>query len=327
VSDREAPWDHETGPVDPIDVEGSARLIRPQVRPTTLLASEALDAALGSEVRIASETFQHTGSFKYRAALSVALASNASHLLAASSGNFGAALALAAKRTGKRCTIVMPAQSARVKIDAVRSHGATVDLVDTSKTSRLDRVEQLRSELADAQVISAYDDFLVIAGNATLGVEVLEAGVPDCVVVPVGGGGLSSGIVKARDHLRAVTEVIGAEPALANDAARSLRAGVICRDEHESATLCDGARTLALGQRNFSILRRGLGGIVEVPEDAVIRALQLLYLHCNLKVEPTGALAVAAVLAEPARFAQKRVTCIVSGGNVDPALYARLLTQ
>ena len=326
MSDSSESWDVDTGPVDTVDLDAVARALKPHVRRTTFLSSEALDDALGARVRLACETFQHTGSFKYRAALAVALHSTAAHLLAASSGNFGAALALAAKHAGKRCTIVMPEQSARVKIESVRSYGATVELVDTSRTTRLARLEELRKTLPDAQVVSAYDDHQVIAGNATLGAEILEDP-PEYIVVPVGGGGLSSGIVRARDHLGGMCQIVGAEPALANDAARALAAGVICRDEHESTTLCDGARTLALGQRNFAILLRGLAGIVEVPEETVVRALQLLFHAINLKVEPTGALAVAALLAAPARFAHRRVTCVISGGNVDPDLYARLLTQ
>jgi threonine dehydratase len=145
------------------------------------------------------------------------------------------------------------------------------------------------------------------------------------VLVPVGGGGLSSGIVKGRDKLSVQCPIWGAEPLSANDAARSLRAGVICRAERESDTICDGARTLSLGQRNFAILRRGLAGIVEITEDAVARAVRLLFLHANLKAEPTGALAVAALLMDPARFAGQRVVCVVSGGNVDPELYASLI--
>jgi threonine dehydratase len=325
VGDSEGEWKEDTGPIDVVDYDVVAAAVRPAVRPTTFVFSDALDAELGASVRLASETFQRTGSFKFRAALAVALNTPATHLIAASSGNFGAALALAARHTHKRCTIVMPQQSTAVKIDAVRSLGAHVDLIDTRQKARHQRIEELRAEHPDAQICSPYDDPFVIAGNATLGLEIFEAGVPDCVIVPVGGGGLSSGIVTARDRAARGCQVWGAEPALANDAARSLRAGVLVRDTHEADTLCDGARTLALGQRNFGILRRGLQGIVEVTEDNVARAVRLLFLKANLKVEPTGALAVAAMLERPAEFSGKRVVCVVSGGNVDPALYARLI--
>ncbi|HEY7956191.1 MAG TPA: pyridoxal-phosphate dependent enzyme [Polyangia bacterium] len=314
----------DTGPVDVVDLDAVAFLIRPHLRPTTFIESEGLDEAVGAPVRIASETFQHTGSFKFRAGLAAALHAQAEHLITASSGNFGAALALAARRAGKRCTVVMPAQSSEVKIAAVRRHGATVELIDTTQISRAARVEELKRAMPEAHAVSAYDDPYVIAGNATLGAEIFAAGATDVVVVPVGGGGLSSGIVAARNRAARGCKVVGAEPLLANDAARSLRAGVLCKNDGEPATLCDGARA-SLGQRNFAILRRGIEDIVEVTEENVVRALRLLYDRANLKVEPTGALAVAAVLQEPARFAGARVTCVVSGGNVDATLYARLL--
>ncbi len=316
-------------PLSGIDPRSAWSLLRPELIPTTFVQSERLDRAL--ELRpgllLASEAFQHTGSFKYRAALSVALHSKSSHLLTASSGNFGAALALAATRTGKRCTVVMPAQSAQVKIAAVRGAGATVDLIDTKQTSRAERVEQLHRDDADAQVVSPYDDPNVIAGNSSLGAELFAREIPDCVVVPVGGGGLSSGLVVARDLLAPSCEVIGAEPLLANDAARSIRSGRLCSNDQEPNTLCDGARTLSLGELNFAILRDGASEIIEVEEAKIALAVRMLFQLANLKAEPTGALSLAAVLQAPARFAGKRVACIVSGGNVDPAVYAQLLLQ
>jgi threonine dehydratase len=319
-------WAEDTGPLDFVEPDRVGRAIRPHLKPTTFLESPLLDERLGARVLLVSETTQHTGSFKARAALAAALHAESEHLLAASSGNFGAALAWAAARAGHRCTVVMPADSARVKIDNVRAHGATVDLVDTRAQSRQSRVEELQAKLGDVEVLSAYDDPHVIAGNATLGAELFEHERPDCVVVPVGGGGLSSGIVRARDRLADGVLVIGGEPLLANDAARSLKAGILCRDAEESRTICDGARTLSLGVRNFAILRRGLAGIVEVPEEHVAEAMRLLARAVHLKVEPTGALALAALLTEPTRFAGHRVACVVSGGNVDEELYTRLIS-
>lgn len=314
-----------SSPIDGIDLPDLFEKLGPHVRPTLLLAPEPLQRASGLRIRLASETFQHTGSFKYRAALAVALHSKAPHLIAASSGNFGAGLALSARQTGKACTIVMPTTSARVKMTAVRGYGAEVDLVDTSRTTRKARVAELIAEHPEARAVSAYDDAYVIAGNASLGREILRDP-PEDIVVPVGGGGLSSGIVVARDLLAPQVRVIGAEPRMANDAARSLREGKLVSNESEPLTLCDGARTLSLGERNYAILRTGLEDVIEVEEDAVAKAVRLLFESSNLKVEPTGALAVAAVLSAPERFAGRRVTCVVSGGNVDTALYAHLLT-
>lgn len=312
-----------------IDLEATWRTLVPRVRPTTFIESERLNQAVGGGARLllVSETFQKTGSFKFRAGLSFALNSAASELLTASSGNFGAALALAAAKTGKKCTVVMPSRSAEVKIAAVKAAGATVDLIDTDKVTRFERVQQLQRANPAAQVVSPYDDPHVVAGNASLGAELFARETPDLVIVPIGGGGLSSGIVVARDHLGKSSPIVGAEPLLANDAARSIREGRLCANAQEPNTLCDGARTLSLGKLNFEILRRGLKEIVEVEEAAIGDAVRMLFQTSNLKVEPTGALSVAAVLQAPQRFAGKRVACIVSGGNVDSRLYCELLSQ
>lgn len=316
--------------LDGIELRSLWQQLQPELVRTTLISSERLDQAVGSGTRVllVSETFQRTGSFKFRAALSVALHSKAQHLLTASSGNFGAALALAAARTNKRCTVVMPAQSAEVKISSVRGAGAQVDLIDTRKVTRAARLEQLHREHPDAQVVSPYDDPYVVAGNASLGGELFgQVETPDLVVVPVGGGGLSSGMVVARDQLAAKCPVVGAEPLLANDAARSLRSGRLCANQQEPDTLCDGARTLSLGRLNFEILRRGMAEIIEVDEANIARAVRLLFQLANLKVEPTGALSLAAILQAPGYFAGKRAACVISGGNVDAALYARIILQ
>jgi len=315
--------------LDGIDLRSLWQLLQPQLVRTTLVASERLDRAIasGTQVLLVTETFQHTGSFKFRAALSVALHSKARRLLTASSGNFGAALALAAARTQKQCTVVMPAQSAEVKISSVRSAGADVDLIDTRRITRAARVEELHRQQPDAQVVSPYDDPYVVAGNASLGAELFAQAMPDLVIAPVGGGGLSSGMVVARDLLAPNCPIVGAEPLLANDAARSLRSGRLYASDREAETICDGARTLSLGRINFEILRRGMAEIIEVDEANVARAVRMLFQLSNLKAEPTGALSLAAVLQAPEHFAGKRVACVVSGGNVDPALFARIILQ
>jgi threonine dehydratase len=278
-------------------------------------------------VTIASETFQHTGSFKFRAAYNLLSSIPNSHVIAASSGNFGQAVAYASKLLGKNCTIVMPQTSARVKIEAVQAHGGQVDLIDVHTISRAERVAQLMAELPAAFQAPAYDDYRVVAGNSTLGQEIFNSGVFDCIIVPVGGGGLSSGIVLARDNLNVTTEIIGAEPLPGNDAARSLRGGHLVRNKQEPATIADGARTISLGQLNWEILRHGLTDIIEVPDSLTLAALRYYFRYLNLKVEPTGALALGAFLANPQRFSGKRVCCIVSGGNVDPAVYAQALAE
>jgi threonine dehydratase len=297
------------------------------VRPATVVEAPRLSRRLGLHITIVSETFQQTGSFKFRAALSVACHVREPLIITASSGNFGQAMACACQLTGKSCIVVMPGNSAQVKIEAVREYGGTVDLIDTRKKSRRERVLELAALNPGAYAASAYDDPLVIQGNASLGEEIAGLNLPfDFIVAPIGGGGLTSGIITGLRRRGNRTAVIAAEPLAGNDVARSFRAGRIVTNESEPQTIADGARTVSVGQHNWAILREGLAGIVEVSEERIREAVRLLFSLANLKVEPTGALAVGALLAEPNRFLSRSVCCVVSGGNVDPGLFRELLS-
>jgi threonine dehydratase len=301
-------------------------LLASRARLTTLVHADALDDALGAHVTLACETFQHTGSFKFRGAYNLLSSVPNLAIVSASSGNFGQAVALAARMLGKRCTVVMPDTSSKVKIESARRNGARVDLVDTTRVPRMQRVRQLMDENRDAFYAPAFDEVRVVAGNSSLGREIFEAGAEfDAVIVPVGGGGLISGVITARDVLGSGTPIFGAEPAIANDAARSLHAGVVIANDLEPPTIADGARTLVLGAVTWPIVRAGVEDIVEVPEAAIAEAMRQLFRLANVKAEPTGALALGA-LAEKS-FAGKRVCCVVSGGNVDEELYAAVLRR
>jgi len=294
------------------------------IRPTTFIESEKLKTYLGIDLTIATETFQHTGSFKFRAAYNLALNVPNDEILTASSGNFGQALAFACQLLKKKCTVVMPETSALVKIEAVRSYGATVELVDVKKVGRSERVSQLAAAMPNAYVASAYDDLLVIEGNATLGDELAEKNF-DIVVAPIGGGGLASGIVTGLCRNGNSARVFGAEPLLANDAARSLKEGKIVQNEVEPQTIADGARTVSLGESNWQILQKGLAEIVEVSEEKIVEAARLYFSLANLKVEPTGALSLGAILEHAELFAGKRICAIASGGNVDTEIYRKII--
>ena len=298
--------------------------LRDAIRPTTFIESSKLRDHLGLDITIASETFQHTGSFKFRAAYNLASTVTNDSVLTASSGNFGQALAYACKLVGKQCTVVMPETSAQVKIDAVRSFGATVDLVDVTKVARNERVTQLAAEMSDAYFASAYDDQLVIDGNATIGDELAGRDF-DVIIVPVGGGGLISGIITGLNRSGAKTTVVGAEPLLGNDAARSLRAGEIIPNETEPMTIADGARTISVGNLNWPIIRDNVPQITEVSDEHIAEAVRLYFTLANLKCEPTGALSLGAVLEDQERFRGKKVCLVVSGGNVDPEVYKQLI--
>ncbi|MBV9958937.1 MAG: threonine/serine dehydratase [Acidobacteria bacterium] len=300
--------------------------LREMVRATTIIESVRLSERLGVRVTLASETLQHTGSFKFRAAYNVASQVPQQEIIAASSGNFGQAMAYACGLLGKRCLIVMPHTSARVKIDAVREYGGEVDLTDVNVKSRAARVAELAREHTDAYIANAYDDPLVIQGNASLGEELAAHEEKfDAVIAPVGGGGLTSGLVTGLRACGSAVRVFGAEPQMANDAARSLRAGHIIANEYEPQSIADGARTPSLGQHNWAILREGLAGIHEVPEEKIREAVRLLFTYANLKAEPTGALSVAALLTAPAAFRDLSVCCVISGGNVDVDVYREIL--
>lgn len=294
------------------------------IRPTTFIESSKLRDHLGLDITIASETFQHTGSFKFRAAYNLALNVPNDEIITASSGNFGQAVAFACKLLGKKCTVVMPATSAEVKIDAVRGFGAAVDLIDTKTVSRSERVAQLAENMSDPYIASAYDDQFVIDGNATLGDE-LAAKNFDALIVPVGGGGLISGTLTALSKNGRKPEVYGAEPLLANDAARSFHSGQLTANETEPMTIADGARTLSVGKLNWPIIQAGVTDFIEVSEESILEAVRLYFTLSNLKSEPTGALSLGAILENKERFRDKKLCLIVSGGNVDPDVYLSIL--
>jgi len=300
----------------------------PAIHKTTFIDAPRLSNELAINVTLASETFQRTGSFKFRAAYNVATSVPHSRIIAASSGNFGQALACACAMVGKECIVVMPTNAARVKVTAVREYGGHVDLVDTTKVSRKQRVMDLAEEYPDAYIASAFDDLLVIAGNATLGHELAECGRAfDYVIAPIGGGGLTSGIVQGLRERGCGTRVVAAEPLMANDAACSFRAGRIIANEAEPQTIADGARTLAIGEHNWAVLKSGFDRVIEVPEEAILQGVRMLFTHANLKAEPTGALGLGALLCANPRFHRRSVCCVVSGGNVDASAYRAMISD
>ena len=300
------------------------------VRPTTFQATHLLNQALGADVTVASETLQITGSFKFRAAYNLLAEIEEKDVITASSGNFGQGVAYACMLLGKRCTVIMPSTSSKSKQAAIRAYGGEIELLDVSSKSRQERIAEVRAEHPEAFFAPPYDHYRVVAGNSTLGREIIERlhtpeAPLDYIVCPIGGGGLISGIIVARDILAPGLEVIGAEPLLGNDAAQSLREGRLVNLDAEPMTIADGTRTTSVGNLNWEIIRDGLKRIIEVPEERIAEGLRALYAYANLKVEPTGALSVGAALTQPDVFKGKRVCLVVSGGNVDPDTYVRVL--
>ncbi len=296
------------------------------IRPTVFIKSQKLKDFLGIDLTIATETFQHTGSFKFRAAYNLALNVPNDEILTASSGNFGQALAYACFLLGKKCVVVMPETSAKVKVEAVKSYGATVDLIDTKTVGRSERVAQLAAEMPNAYVASPYDDLFVIEGNSTIGDELSPKDF-DVIITPIGGGGLISGISKGLCRNGSNAELVGAEPLLGNDAARSLKAGEIIANESEPLTIADGARTLSLGKHNWEIIKSGVAEIIEVSDENIAEAVRLYFGLANLKCEPTGALTLGAILENIDKFKDKKICAVVSGGNVDAEIYRQILAR
>lgn len=309
-------------------VQPLIRPLREAIRKTTVIEAPRLSKRLVCNLTIATETFQHTGSFKFRAAYNLASQVSQRMIITASSGNYGQAMAYACSLLGKSCIVVMPDNSARVKVEAVREYGGAVDLVNVKEKGRSQRVAELAREYPDAYIASAYDDLLVIEGNATLGEELGAMNRHfDFIIAPVGGGGLTSGIIKGVKTSGRNIEVLGAEPLMANDAARSLRAGRIIANDVEPQTIADGTRTVSIGQHNWEILREGMTKIVEVEEENIREGVRMLFQLANLKVEPTGALAIGALLTEPDFFRDRSVCCVISGGNVDVDVYMKILAE
>jgi len=298
------------------------------VKPTTFHSTLLLNQALGADVTLATETLQITGSFKFRAAYNLLREVDNDLVVTVSSGNFGQAVAYACMLLGKRCTVLMPANSSRSKQANVRAYGGEVKLIDTATKSRQLYTTEMLADHPDAFYAPPYDHYRVVAGNSTLGREIFEhfaQGEIDYLLCPIGGGGLISGIITARDILAPQIEVIGVEPLLGNDAAQSLRVGHIVTLDAEPQTMADGARTPSVGKLNWEIISGGLKRIIEVPEQKIAEGLRTLYAKANLKVEPTGALTTGAVLTQPDLFKGKHICLVVSGANVDEEVYLRVL--
>lgn len=293
------------------------------VRHTTWLHFDSIDKAVGTVVWFAAETNQVTGSFKYRAATSVVQNIEAPGFLAASSGNFGQALACACRLKGVPCIIVMPTTSAQVKIDAVRSHDAEVIFVDTAVQSRADKVKEIAERHPDYHIASAYDCEWVIDGNSSLGEEIHQhVSMPDLILVPVGGGGLISGIAEALERNENPVRLWGAEPEMADDAARSLEVGRRLFNEGEPQTLADGARTRSVGVHNWIRIQRRVSNILRVSEASICKAMRLLD-DVGVEVEPTGALTLGALLEHDVN--SDEAVLVISGKNVDSTLYDSII--
>jgi threonine dehydratase len=302
------------------DIEAARRRIAPFAHRTPIHTSRLLDAACGASVFLKCETFQRTGSFKFRGATNAVASldgpSRKRGVIADSSGNHAQALALAACLHQIPATLVMPENANPAKVEATRGYGASIVFCPPTHEGRRAAVERLANETG-AVYVSPHDDPLVIAGQATAACELLDD-MPDLDVIlaPVGGGGLLSGTLLAARHMVPKVRVIGCEPSGADDAARSLRTGERVTD-FVPHTMADGLRT-PLGELAFGILRKAhLDDIVLVSEDEILTAMRFVWERAKLIIEPSAAVALAPLLFGKLAVAGQRVGVIVSGGNVD----------
>ncbi|HJS21819.1 MAG TPA: pyridoxal-phosphate dependent enzyme [Steroidobacteraceae bacterium] len=298
-------------------VREAAARIAPYVRRTPVLHDELLDEELGAEVFFKCENLQRGGAFKFRGATNAvqSLAATVTGVATHSSGNHGTALAIAAQRCGIPAAIVMPRNTAAVKIAAVRRAGAEVILCEPGLIGRESALAQLLRERR-LEVIHPYDDERVIAGQGTAALEFLDqqSGL-ELLMTPVSGGGLISGTAIAAKGVNAAIRVIGVEPELADDACRSFRSGErVVLDAPQ--TIADGLRA-SLGVRNFAIIRRLVDDMASVSEDAIMAAARLVLERLKILIEPSAAVPVAALLERKVEPRGARVGIILSGGNLD----------
>jgi threonine dehydratase len=301
------------------DVRRAAERIRPWAHRTPVLTCAGLDRLAGAQLHFKCENLQKVGAFKFRGATNAvfALSDEAARRGVAthSSGNHAAALALAARNRGIAATIVMPRTAPAVKKAAVAGYGAEIVYCEPTLAAREATLAEVVARTG-ATVVHPYNDPMVIAGQGTAALELLEQ-VPglEVVMTPVGGGGLTSGTALTVAALAPGCRVIAAEPAAADDAWRSLRAGRIV-PSGDPQTVCDGLRT-SLGELTFAIIRRHVAEILTVGEAEIIAAMRVMWERMKVLVEPSSAVPLAALLAHPDRCAGLRVGIIVSGGNVD----------
>jgi len=293
--------------------------IRPYIHRTPVLTSERLNEASGASLFFKCENFQKIGAFKARGATNAVFALDdatarrgvATH----SSGNHGAAVARAAKLRGVPAHIVMPSNSAKVKIRAVESYGAHIVFCEPTEQARETTCTEVIKETG-ATLIHSFENENVMAGQGTAAVELLEdVSDLDVVMCPVGGGGLLSGTAIAVKSMRPKIKVIAAEPANADDAAQSFRARRRIVTE-KKFTIADGLRT-NVGEPNFAIIQRYVDDIVTVSEEAIVSAMRTVWETMKIVIEPSAALPYAAILERVIDVNRKRVGIILTGGNVD----------
>ncbi len=324
------------GPIPTIeDVRAAAKRLEGLAVRTPLLESPLLNARLGCRLLVKPEVLQRTGSFKFRGAFNhvsqLTGEQRRSGVVAFSSGNHAQGVASAAEILGTPATIIMPADAPTLKVANTRAYGAEVRLYDRDGESR----ESIGSALAaetGAYLVRPYDDPWVIAGQGTVGLEIAQQCrerniVPDAVLTPAGGGGLIAGTSLALEAEMPDTEVYSCEPDGFDDHRRSLQAGERTANEDGASSFCDALLAPIPGEMTFSVNRTRLAGGFSVSDGEVAYAMATAFRDLKIVVEPGGAVALAAVLAGRMEVAGKTLVVVTSGGNADPEVFSKVLTD
>jgi threonine dehydratase len=311
------------------DVQAAALRLKGVARRTPLLESEVLNALAGGRILLKAEPLQRTGSFKFRGAYNTISQIQAPAVVAYSSGNHAQGVAAAARLLGKAATIVMPADAPAIKVEHSRADGAEIRLYDRTRESR----EAIGAEIAartGAALVRPYDDPRIVAGQGTAGLEIAlqakEQGASlDAALIPCGGGGLIAGCSLALSQLCPGIEIHAVEPAAYDDTRRSLAAGERVANPPGGRSICDALLVPTPGEFTFELNRRLLAGGLAVTDDDATRAMSFAFRHLKLVVEPGGAVALAALLSGRFDARGRTVAIMLSGGNVDPELFALAL--
>jgi threonine dehydratase len=314
--------------IGPDDVRAAADRLAGVAHRTPPLGSRTLDERTGGRVHVKAECFQRGGAFKFRGAYnkisSLPPETLARGVLAFSSGNHAQAVALASRLLGTRATILMPEDSPTAKLEATRGYGAEIVTYDRWTDDREEIGERLGAERG-LELVRPYDDPLVMAGQGTAALELLEDAPPlDVLVAPLGGGGLAAGTATIAKSLLPGIRVVGVEPEAGDDHRRSLAAGERVRVE-VPRTIADGLGAVEPGRLTFEVNSRLLDGAVTVSDGEIVDAMAFLFDRMKLVVEPSGAVGIAALLTGKLDVAGREVGVVISGGNVGAARFAELV--
>ena len=309
-------------------VERAAHRIEGVAHKTPVLTSRTANTRTGGELFFKCENFQRAGAFKFRGAYNAIAALPTAQrrrgVICFSSGNHAQAIALAGQLQGSPVTVVMPTDAPAMKIAATKGYGAEIAFYERYADDREAITRKLAGDRGLA-LLPPYDHPEIIAGQGTAARELIEETGPlDALVVCLGGGGLLAGSALAAEALSPRAQVVGVEPEAGNDGQRSFRSGEIVHIP-VPRSIADGALTTHLGEHNFPIIRRLVTDVLTVPDAALVAAMRFFAERMKMVVEPTGCLGAAAVLDGTFPAEGKRVGVIVSGGNVDPGMFARLM--